>query len=412
VGSKNPQRIMELIQIDTTGTLDSNAILEFDLQGKTLEEQVKLSILRDLWKLNWQIRFNNGKVEIVPPKFYNKETIKESMGFKRDEIIRNNNKWIDKNIHLARHNLADGYSVLRSKINPIIEVCEKEKQHRLFRILRYYWSSPYSEYVGRRIKLIIRDSSLPSHPVIGIAALGSPIIHIPERDEFIGWDVKTRTKNLIYAMDAYVIGALPPYNYILGGKLISYLLASNEIREIYSSKYHDQITLMNKRNAYDLACLFTTSLYGKSSQYNRLKFRNELLYRPIGETKGYGTLHLTEGTIGLMRKLLKEKGIEVGYKFGDGPSWRMRLIRIVGDILDFDSDFLLKHSFRRTIYYIPLAKNSTEFLQGKSKNLKYHNWSKAKLTDYWRDRWLKNRKKNLSVINQVLAFNPNEFEIY
>jgi hypothetical protein len=189
---------MEALRLDTS--LQQQETLEFDIQDKPIEEQVKLSILRDLLNLNWEIKFNDCKVEIVPPSDYDKETIRQSMAVKRNEIISNNQAWIDKYIGFARENLADGASVLQSKIHPIIEVCEKEKQHRLFRILRYYWSSPYSEYVGRRIKLLIRDAALPNKPIIGIAALGSPIIHIPERDDFIGWDKETRTDKLIYAI--------------------------------------------------------------------------------------------------------------------------------------------------------------------------------------------------------------------
>lgn len=168
----------------------SNNTLYFNIQNKPIEEQVKLSILRDLLNLNWEINYRNGKVEIVPPSFYDKSTIRKSMSVKRNEIIRNNSKWINEHIDFARKNLTDGLSVFTSKIIPTIEVCKSKKQHNLFRIFRYYWSSPYSDYVGRRIKLIIRDSALPNNPVIGIAALGSPIIHIPERDEFIGWDKK------------------------------------------------------------------------------------------------------------------------------------------------------------------------------------------------------------------------------
>lgn len=50
------------------------------------------------------------------------------------------------------------------------------------------------------------------------------------------------------------------------------MLASNEVREIYSAKYKDKVTNISKRKANRLACIFTTSLYGKSSQYNRIKF--------------------------------------------------------------------------------------------------------------------------------------------
>lgn len=379
-----------------------------------LDEQVVNSIRRDLERLNWKFKLptkKNAYPTLVPPEYYDKETIKKSMAFKRDEIIEKHKNWIEKNIDFARKNLAKGSDVLSSEIDPVIEVCETEKQHRLFRMFRYYWSSPHSEYVGRRIKLIIRDKALPSKPVIGIAALGSPIIHIPERDEWIGWDKETRTKNLIYTLDAYVIGAMPPYNYLLGGKLISYILASNEIREIYRKKYKDRITLKEKRKANKLVGIFTTSLYGNSSQYNRIKYKEELLYKPIGQTKGFGTLHLSEATIHLMIKLLKSKGIDVGHKFGDGPSWVMRVIRTAGDYLGFDSNFLLKHSFKRNIYFIPFAKEYKAFLNEETKQPIFNNYSKKELVDYWRERWLKKRKLNKAVIENVLDFSPKHFTI-
>ncbi|OIO15472.1 MAG: hypothetical protein AUJ54_12760 [Ignavibacteria bacterium CG1_02_37_35] len=379
-----------------------------------LDEQVVNSIRRDLERLNWKFKLPTKKnfyPTLVPPNYYDKDTIKRSMSFKRDEIIEKQKDWIKNNIEFARNNLASGYDVINSEINPTIEVCETEKQHRLFRMFRYYWSSPYSEYVGRRIKLIIRDRALPNKPVIGIAALGSPIIHIPERDEWIGWDKETRTKNLIYTLDAYVIGALPPYNYLLGGKLISYIIASNEVREIYREKYKDQITLKEKRKANKLVGIFTTSLYGNSSQYNRIKYNNELLYQPIGQTKGFGTLHLSEETIQLMIKFLKSKGVEVGHKFGDGPNWAMRVIRSAGDLLGFDSNFLLKHSFKRNIYFIPLSMDFKKFLNGETKQPHFNNYGKKELVEYWKKRWLENRKRNVDVVTNVLDFTPNDFYI-
>ncbi|MCL4492707.1 MAG: DUF4338 domain-containing protein [Nitrospirae bacterium] len=379
-----------------------------------LKEQVVNNIRRDLERLNWKFKLptnKNAYPTLVPPNTYDKETVKQSMAFKRDEIISKHQGWINKHIDIARKNLANGYEVLTSEIDPIIEVCKTEKQHSLFRILRYYWSSPYSEYVGRRIKLIIRDRALPNKPVIGIAALGSPIIHIPERDEWIGWDKNTRTKNLIYELHALVIGALPPYNYLLGGKLISFILASNEVRKIYRDKYRDQITYKEKRTVNKLIGIFTTSLYGNSSQYNRMKFNGELLYQPIGQTKGFGSLHLSDETIQLMIKFLKSRRIEVGHKFGDGPSWIMRVIRNAGDLLGFDSDFLLRHSFKRNIYFIPLAKNHKELLNGQTKKALFNNYSKKDLVDFWKKRWLLNRKKNADVIANVINFTPNDFTI-
>jgi hypothetical protein len=382
-----------------------------EIPTQSLEEKVKLLIFRDLMRLGWQVDFSLEMAKVVPPEYYDKEVIKESMSYKRQEILRRDSVWISNHLALARQNLADGTDVLASKIKPVVEICETQDQHNLFRILRHYWSSPYSDYVGRRIKLLIRDNGLHSKPIIGIAALGSSIIHIPERDQWIGWDTATRTNNIIYTMDAYVVGALPPYNHLLGGKLISYILASKEVRQLYKKRYQHQITEQKQRKAIDLACFFTTSLYGRSSQYNRLKYDDRLLFQPIGQTKGYGTLHLTNETFAAMRALLELYKVNVTNRFGDGPVWRMRVIREVGKVLGFDSDFLLQHSFRRNIYVTPLAENYIEFLIGKEKKLKYYRDSMKDLTGFWRTRWLHKRQENSEVLALVKDCKAKNFDI-
>ncbi|MDR0572877.1 MAG: DUF4338 domain-containing protein [Tannerella sp.] len=372
------------------------------VETKDIKETVVLSIIRDLTRLNWSVKHQDKKIIIEPPDVYDKDVIRHSMSIKRDEIIEKNRIWIDNHIEMARNNLSDGSDVLKSEIAPVIEICSTQKQHDLFRLFRYYWSSPYSEYVGRRIKIIIRDYALPARPAIGIAALGSPIIHIPERDNYIGWNKSERTKRINYMMDAYVIGALPPYNYLLGGKLVSYLLTSKEIRKIYKKKYQDS-------NYSEIAGIFTTSLYGKSSQYNRLKMNGREIYIPIGETKGYGTLHLTNKTIELMIKFLKENNIIVSNVFGDGPSWTMRVIRTAGELLGFDTDQLLMHSFKRNIYFVPFAKNTKEFLIGKNKTLKFYSHNVEFLTNYWKQRWYNQRKEDHKIIVNVSQFKKDDF---
>jgi hypothetical protein len=376
----------------------------YHVETKDLKETVMLSIIRDLTRLNWSINRTEKKIVIEPPETYNKDTIKQSMSIKRNEITERNRTWIDNHIDMARSNLANGEDILKSEIIPVIEICSTQKQHELFRMLRYYWSSPYSEYVGRRIKILIRDYALPAKPIIGIAALGSPIIHIPERDNYIGWNKVERTKRINFMMDAYVIGALPPYNYLLGGKLVSYLLTSNEIRQIYKEKYQGS-------NYPEIAGIFTTSLYGRSSQYNRLTIDGRKVYIPIGETKGFGTLHLTNNTIKAMIDFLKENNIFVSNAFGEGPSWTMRVIRTAGELLGFDTDQLLMHSFKRKIYFIPFAKNTKKFLVGKNKTLRFYSYSVEDLTSYWKQRWYNQRKENTEIIEKVSQFKKDDFII-
>ncbi len=382
------------------------------IDARSPEEKVILLILRDLLRLDWQVSFQSDQVNLTPPASYDKNVIRASMEIKRQEQIHKKAKWLDSHLYLAQSNLANGAAAFQSKIEPIIEVCETKQQFDLFRVCRFYWSSPYSEYVGRRIKLLIRDSSIPNRPLIGIAALGSSIVHIPDRDKWVGWDTKVRTQNLVYTMDAYVVGALPPYNYLLGGKLISYILASNEVRELFNRKYRGKVTNISKRKANRLACIFTTSLYGKSSQYNRLKFDGQLLYVPIGKTKGYGTLHLTDETFDAMRELLRARNILVPNRFGDGPIWRMRVIRTASELLGFNPDFVLRHSFQRNIYAVPLAHNFRNFLTGKHSKLNYFDYPLSSLVEHWQTRWLRQRKGNPEVRKNVLSFRPQYFSIY
>ena len=64
-------------------------------------------------------------------------------------------------------------------------------------------------------------------------------------------------------MDVYIAGALLPYNHLSGGKPISYILASREVRCIYKEKYKDRVTLISgkKRNKWQAylrqVCLVT-----------------------------------------------------------------------------------------------------------------------------------------------------------
>lgn len=402
---------IQLITPEFVRELFSQDTFDDPIQTQSFEEKVRLLIIRDLLRLGWKISFKSDSVLISPPATYDKEVIRASMQLKRQELICENQQWIEQHLKIARENLADGNLVWQSKISPVIEVCETQEQHDLFRIFRFYWSSPYSEYVGRRIKLLIRDNALPNKPIIGIAALGSSIIHIPDRDDWIGWDTKTRTTNLVYTMDAYVLGALPPYNHLLGGKLLSYLLASNEIRSIFEEKYNGKVTKISKRVANQLACIFTTSLYGASSQYNRLNYNSKPLFISVGNTKGYGTLHLSNETFAAMRELLDAHKIQVTNRFGDGPIWRMRVIRSAADLLNINADFLLKHSFQRGIYVIPLARNYREFLNGGDEDLENFDYPMDDLVDYWKQRWLFMRKDNMKVRDDVLRFKADLFDI-
>lgn len=57
----------------------------------------------------------------------------------------------------------------------------------VWRYFRHTWSNQYTSTPGRTMLILVRDRAAPFHPVIGIAALGSSIVQIRERDRWIGW---------------------------------------------------------------------------------------------------------------------------------------------------------------------------------------------------------------------------------
>jgi hypothetical protein len=58
----------------------------------------------------------------------------------------------------------------------------------IWRYFRHTWINEYKSLPGRAISILIRDASVPYHPVIGIAALGSSFAQQTCRDAWIGWE--------------------------------------------------------------------------------------------------------------------------------------------------------------------------------------------------------------------------------
>jgi hypothetical protein len=93
---------------------------------------------------------------------------------------------------------------LKSVIDPYIQIFGPRDRClytglRLTDVWRYFrhtWTNQYTNTPGRTMMLLVRDRAAENHPVIGIAALASPIVQIAERDEWIGWQPSTFLKRL------------------------------------------------------------------------------------------------------------------------------------------------------------------------------------------------------------------------
>jgi uncharacterized protein DUF4338 len=199
-----------------------------------------------------------------------------------------------------------------------------------------------------------------------------------------------REDMLAHVMDACVLGAVPPYNCLLGAKFVSLLAASDFTRQLFKQRYKKKKSIIRKRN-FDgrLALVTTTSALGTSSILNRLRFGTVEVFQPVGFTEGYGHFHLANGTFEKIRAYLTScKDREARrYKFGSGPNYRMRVVRRTLERLNLPAE-LLRHGIRRGVYVAPLARNAAEFLNGSASRLRWYQRPLGEIVKFWRERWL------------------------
>jgi len=191
--------------------------------------------------------------------------------------------------------IAEGEEVIPERVQPkMLCINSGSEEALLFRYASLHWSIPVSSGYGRRLRFLVIDES--NGKLIGLFGLGDPVYAIRNRDKFIGWDSEIKKEKLYHIMDAYVLGAVPPYSTLLCGKLVALLMLSNEVRKIFHQKYANKKTIIGKQTKEPLLVLLTTtSALGKSSIYNRIKVNGYEFWRSVGFTQGSGEFHFSNG---------------------------------------------------------------------------------------------------------------------
>lgn len=347
-------------------------------------------------KLRADIRRHLHKLRLPKgSKSLSKKRVRVSHKHQRTEIYELEKEKLAKYWTLFSNEFANGAEVDPECIDPyLVPVVSGEWTGYLFRFACLLWSVPVSKGFGRRMRYLVYDKQ--NHKLIGLFALGDPVFNLRVRDEWIGWDVKTRQKKLVNVMDAYVAGAVPPYNSLLGGKLVFSILASREVHRAFIKKYGKTKGIISKkRKSAKLALITVTSALGRSSLYNRLKLYRLGSSEPsinlirLGETRGFGHFHLSNGLFYKLRELLAKEGhpYAAAHKYGNGPNWRFRVIRVGLKKLGLDEE-LLKHGIVREVFCLPLAVNTKSFLTGKSTTLRGPRLGISEITKLAKIRWI------------------------
>ena len=337
-------------------------------QLENLECYIKRQLEIHLLELGFKLNANGG--------FYspngNKESIRQCHLAQRREKQKSAEKFITEKLPKVNAYFASGNEVIPEKISPRLEIISSGTiESDIFRVATLTWSIPVSAGYGRRMRFLIWDDNIGK--VIGIMAIGDPVFNLNVRDEEIGWNVSERKKYLVNIMDAYVLGALPPYNMILGGKLVACLVKTKEIRDIFFSRYNKTCGIISdKSKRAHLVMVTTSSALGRSSIYNRLHINGEKYFESIGYTAGFGHFHVSNDLFDKMREYLslKDHMYSKNNRYGNGPNWRLRAIRAALELIGMNKN-LLNHGIKREVYISRLAKNADQILRGEKKRPYY-----------------------------------------
>lgn len=176
-----------------------------------------------------------------------------------------------------------------------------------------------------------------------------------------------------------------------------YQLTFPEVRKWFYDKYSNSKSIItNVQKKPYLVYVDTLGAFGKSSIYNRL-FNWDFM----GYTKGQSHIHITaNGSWELIKKVVSQKDFNT-YKYGQGPNWKMRILRKGLHELGLSED-MMSIGWQRGYYRCTLAENCQEYLRGETNRVKWKNLEKDELVDYWKIRWVIPRFSKL----QMNLLNP------
>lgn len=352
----------------------------------TLEARIRRALRRHLKGLGFT-KCPDGSLR---PPCEGKSTLRSMHAAQRAAKLESEAAFVAAQWPKLRCHFACGAEVDPANIQPDLEVVESDTwQSSLFRLASLTWSVPVSQGYGRRMRFLVWDRQI--NRLIGVMALGDPVFNLHVRDEYIGWDANDRRERLVGMLDAFVLGSIPPYNRLLGGKLVAALIRSTEVRDAFRAKYHDTKGIISHaRKHAELVAVTTTSALGRSSVYNRVKLGSTEYLKPLGFTEGWGHFHVPNEVFDDIRVYLQRRrhAYAKGFKFGDGPNWRLRALRLAMGLVGLRPE-LLRHGVRREVFITELASNAREVLKGTRKHPRYEGLlSVAEISALAKARWI------------------------
>jgi hypothetical protein len=259
----------------------------------------------------------------------------------------------------------------------------------MFDYIRHYISCmPQFQTPGRVLSILILDKT--SNHYLGILQLTTCLLNSELKDDYIGINKlnKGRLNKHIRDHSANMSICVPvqPFGFnFCGGKLLAMIAFSKELHSMYEQKYDHKLALIS-----------TTSINGKSIQYDRLK-----QFKFIGYTKGFGTCHIPVSICEKIKNYINENYSY--YNVNKKSKWQY--LKFAAEKLNVNSEKLFYHGQQRGIYIGITSSQSKEFLLSNNNKKNVFVFEQDKLqylkeiNYFWMKRWAMQRFLHLNSIN-------------
>jgi len=259
----------------------------------------------------------------------------------------------------------------------------------LFNYFRHTSSMPQFQIPGS-VQYLVRDEQ--TNKYLGIIQLSVDLLKSQYKDAYLGLEPRHRgrLKGHIRKNSANLSICVPlqPFGFnFCGGKLLAMLAFSKEVYRDFSIRKEGSV----------LAMIVTTSIHGKSVQYDRLE---QLKY--LGLTHGYGTGHVTDELYDQVKVFVKRNHPQ----FDLDDSSKHTTLSFALDRLGLGGGYL-HHGRQKGIYAGVTGTNSREYLLKKAST---HNPDLLKscdeIAEFWKARWAAQRYGHLKSTGRLVGVGP------
>jgi len=340
-----------------------------------------------MYKLEKEIREVFNRIRSKIPK--SKDDVRAVL---LERKLENLKKWYTRLRKLERGCIKLMAKVNYKNISPKLVYVSPETRDLWFWYRNILSSAPFTHRPGRALYLFCIDAN--TNGIIGVLDIGSDVLILGPREKYIGWTLKRRNHGgLNFLANVGTCVCVAPFGLLTGGKYQIVAITSNRIRKDWHNRYGEK-----------LAGMCTTSLFGKSSIYNRVK---EWEY--IGDTPGGGVSHINEADWKLIRAFMKENNLLSRAHGFFGMDSKLLSLFAICNALHIPNE-TIKSQQQRGVYMSLFAKNSLSVLRGESKQLRCQvNRPENSVRDWWLNRWYSMRLPKK--IDEIQSFDFNSYLI-